>query len=317
VSKDNYNEKTLREYLLGLLPEADTERLDELSVTEEKFAQDLRRVEDDLIDAYVNDELTGRELLHFPRQYLRSQLGVERVRFAQALRDSNQLRDEQDPETEVETRPIASARSLLSFGDWSTLKWGLVTASLLICLIVSWFIFQQLRQPNAGTPQLPDGTAKSERQGSSEPDPKANEKPTPTGDAKIDPEHQAQQSPTPQANPPSPSRVVAFVLKPQLRTVSQPVELTIPNHITTVALTLQLEPGDTTYYRPILTEASSDRAVWQGGSVKSTTTDGMSVLQVRVPGALLTQGAYKIRVVGVYPDGTTETTSEYNFRIVR
>ena len=320
MSKDDYNEKTLREYLLGLLPEAETERLDELSVTEEEFAQHLRTVEDDLIDAYVNGELTGPELLRFPRQYLRSPLGVERVTFAQAFRDSNQKRRAPErAKTEVETRdsPMTSTASFFSFGNWFTLKWGLVTASLLIFLVASWFIFQQLRPPKPATPQVPDITAKSERQGSGESDPKANEKPTPTGDAKIGPVHQAQQSPTPEANLPSPPRVVAFVLKPQLRSVSQPVELTIPSDITTVAFTLQLEPSDTPYYRPILTEASSDRAIWQGGRIKSTTNDEISVLHVRVPAALLTQRAYKILVVGFYPNGTTETNSEYNFSVVK
>lgn len=320
MSKEDYNEKTLREYLLGLLPEAETESLDELSVTEEEFAQQLREVEDDLIDAYVNGELTGPELLQFPRHYLRSPFGVERVRFAQAFRDSNQTRDEiKAAKTDVETGviPMTSTAAFFSLGNWSTLKWGLVTVSLLIFLVASWFIFQQLRLPKRATPQALDSTAKSVEQESSEPDPKVNAKPTPTGDAKIDLEHQAQQSPTPPANLPGPSRVVAFVLKPQLRSVSQPTELTIPNDTTTVALTLQLEPGDTPYYRPILTEASSDRVVWQGGRIKSTTTDEMSVLHVRVPAALLTQRAYKIRVVGVYPNGTTEAASEYNFRVVK
>ena len=314
MSKDDYNEKTLREYLLGLLPEAETERLDELSVTEEEFAEHLRTVEDDLIDAYVNGELTGPELLRFPRQYLRSPLGGERVRFAQAFRDSNQKRDEvEQAKTEVVTRdsPMTSTGSFFSFGNWFTFKWALVTASLLIFLVASWLIFQQLRLPKQATPQVPDTSAKS---GSGEPDPKANETPTPTGDAKVD---LAQQSPTPKANLPSPTRVIAFVLKPQLRSVSPPVELTIPSDITIVALTLQLEPSDTPYYRPILTEASSDRAIWQGGRIKSTTTDEMSVLHVRVPAALLTQRAYKIRLVGVYPNGTTETASEYNFRVIK
>ena len=316
MSRDDYNEKTLREYLLGLLPEAETERLDELSVTEEEFAHQLRIVEDDLIDAYINGELTGPHLLQFPRHYLSSSSGVERVRFAQAFRDSTQTLAKVEPaKTEVETRviPLTSMASFFSFGNWSTLKWGLVSASLLILLVASWFIFQQLR----ARPQVPDSTAKSVQQGSSEPDPKANATPAPTGDAKIAPDHQAQQLPTPQANLSGPSRVVAFVLKPQLRSVSPPVEVTIPNDITTVALTLQLEPGDTPYYRPILTEASSDRVVWQGGRIKSTPADEMSVLHVRVPAALLTQRAYKIRVVGIYPNGTTETASEYNFRVVR
>jgi len=322
VSKQDYNDKTLREYLLGLLPEAEAERLDELSVTEEEFAQHLRTAENDLIDAYVNGELIGNELLQFPGQYLGSPLRVERVRFAQAFQSTYKTRDEMertktddDTEDNSKTSPI----SVFSFSNWSTLKWGLVASSLLLFFVASWFIFQQIRPRPQQTPlQAAGATTDTEQKGSNDQGPRPSERTQPTSDgATIERERLAQRSTTQPANLQRPSRIVAFVLKPQMRSVLQPAELTIPNDTTSVALTLQLEPSDANYYRTILTEASGDRTVWKSGRIKPTTTDEITVLHIRLPAALLKQQVYRIRAVGIYPNGTTETTNEYSFRVVK
>ena len=47
-------------YLLGALPDDDTECLDELSITDDEFVLRLRTVERDLIDAYVKGRAVGR-----------------------------------------------------------------------------------------------------------------------------------------------------------------------------------------------------------------------------------------------------------------
>ena len=322
MSKQDYNDKTLREYLLGLLPEAEAERLDELSVTEEEFAQHLRTAENDLIDAYVNGELIGNELLQFPGQYLGSPLRVERVRFARAFHSTYKTRDELErtkTDDDTEDNSKTSTVSVFSFSNRSTLKWGLVASSLLIFLVASWFILHQIKPRPQQTPlQAAGATTNSEQQGSNDQGPRPSEQAQPTSDgATIGRERLGQRSTTQPANLQSPSRIVAFVLKPQMRSASQPAELTIPNDTTSIALTLQLDLSDANYYRTILTEASSDRTVWKGGRIKPTTTDEISVLHIRLPAALLKQQVYRIRSVGIYPNGTTETTNEYFFRVVK
>src|SRR5262245_5872489 len=66
-------DKELQSYLLGLLPDEDAERLDELSIIDDQVAERLRIVEDDLVDAYVNGELTGATLERFESHYLASE----------------------------------------------------------------------------------------------------------------------------------------------------------------------------------------------------------------------------------------------------
>ena len=70
MSKRTYNDQTINEYLLGSLPEAESERLDELSFTDDEFAEALRAAEKDLVDAYVQGELSGAALERFKSHYL-------------------------------------------------------------------------------------------------------------------------------------------------------------------------------------------------------------------------------------------------------
>jgi len=72
-------------YLLGALTEAETECLDELSITDDVFALRLGTLEQDLVDAYVKGELSGEALAAFRSRYLASPAQRKRVRFARAL----------------------------------------------------------------------------------------------------------------------------------------------------------------------------------------------------------------------------------------
>src|SRR5262245_34596335 len=67
--QDNWR---LLHYLLGLLPEDETERLDEASITNEDIAARLSLVEDDLVDAYVTGTLDEDTRGHFEAFYLQS-----------------------------------------------------------------------------------------------------------------------------------------------------------------------------------------------------------------------------------------------------
>src|ERR1700723_4427444 len=83
--KQVYDDQLLTRYLLGLLPEEETERLDELSIVGDDFACRLRDVENDLVDAYASGELSGETLARFQSSYLSSAEGRERVRFPEGL----------------------------------------------------------------------------------------------------------------------------------------------------------------------------------------------------------------------------------------
>src|SRR5687768_11456621 len=77
--------QTIRDYLLGQLPESESERLDELSITDEECAERIRAVEHDLVDAFARGELHGVLLTQFRSRDLTTPRRREATRFAQAL----------------------------------------------------------------------------------------------------------------------------------------------------------------------------------------------------------------------------------------
>ena len=79
------NDQLITQYLLGSLSVPETERLDELSLTDDEFATRLQSVENDLVDAYVLGELSGETLQQFNSFYLSSPRRREKVKFAQVF----------------------------------------------------------------------------------------------------------------------------------------------------------------------------------------------------------------------------------------
>ncbi len=85
MSQPANNHPAITQYLLGALPAAETEHLDVLSFTDDEFADSIRVVENDLVDAYVQGELADDELEQFKVFYLAFPPRREKVEFAQAF----------------------------------------------------------------------------------------------------------------------------------------------------------------------------------------------------------------------------------------
>ena len=76
------DDEELIQYVLGLLPDEATERLDEASIADDEVAAQLRSVETDLVDSYVRGQLVGATLERFESYYLMSPRRRESVREA-------------------------------------------------------------------------------------------------------------------------------------------------------------------------------------------------------------------------------------------
>lgn len=72
----------LTRYLLGLLPEGETEQLDELSVVDDQVAGELCVAETELVDAYLRRALPGDLGARFESHYLASPRRRAKVAFA-------------------------------------------------------------------------------------------------------------------------------------------------------------------------------------------------------------------------------------------
>ncbi|MEP6570374.1 MAG: hypothetical protein ABJC10_11435, partial [Acidobacteriota bacterium] len=151
------------QYLLGALPETELARLDELSFTDERFANALQAAEKDLVDAYVQGELSGTALGGFKTHYLASPLRRQKLAFAQAF----QTYAEKDAAalTAVQRENPAAATTSRSGSLWRTalgnfvtprfaVQWGLAFAALALLVAGSWLVFENVRlRQQASDPQ--------------------------------------------------------------------------------------------------------------------------------------------------------------------
>jgi anti-sigma-K factor RskA len=85
TEQQRFDDQVLTRYFLGTLPEAETQRVEELSIADDSFALRLDAVENDLVDAYAREELSPENLPQFKKSYLSSPQATEKVQFAQAL----------------------------------------------------------------------------------------------------------------------------------------------------------------------------------------------------------------------------------------
>jgi anti-sigma factor RsiW len=72
-------------YLLKELPEEELEQFEDACFDQESWPAQLNLVEEDLIDAYLRDELTEARRQSFERNYLITEARQERVMMAAAL----------------------------------------------------------------------------------------------------------------------------------------------------------------------------------------------------------------------------------------
>jgi anti-sigma factor RsiW len=88
VNEHNHTDEELTRYLLGEMTEAEQMQLEAHYFADpEKFA-DLCAWRDDLIDRYVNDELSASLRLRFEAAIENAWMTSERIRFAETLQES-------------------------------------------------------------------------------------------------------------------------------------------------------------------------------------------------------------------------------------
>ena len=298
MSTQSYSAQALTRYLLGSLPEEETERLDELSITDDEFAEALRAAEDDLVDAYAQGELGGAALHQFESHYLASPARRERVRFAQALMASARSLKAWDPARAGSPRiPAAPA--------W--LQWGLAAAALLMLVAGGWAAVEnvslrrQLSQTQAARHELEQ--REQERQ-------RALDARRGFAPSDATPER-------PPVREDGPLVIAAFVLTPPTRSTGQPPILELASTSEEVAVQLELEPVVYPEYRVALVDPSNDRTVWRSGAVKASAAGAGRVVSVRIRTGLLAPGAHLLRVSGVPASGVPEIAGDYPFTVVR
>jgi anti-sigma factor RsiW len=297
----------LEDYLLGRLSDAEAEQFDELSIADEEFAWQLRAAENDLVDAYVRDNLPAETRARFESFYLASPRRRERVELARSLaKAADRVVDRpvavNAPNPSHETDPPAARTN----AAW----WLLATAAAVVVALGGILFRAVLRPPETAAPAATSSRATPARE-SGAPAPSATPPPkslsTSIAPVVVTP------------SPPSSSVATTepILLAPDTRGGAGSVAtVTVPIGADRVAFDLRLETNDFSRYRATLKDPGSDRAVWQSGWIAPAVKRESPVVPIAVPARTLKTQHYAFELTGRTDTNRTDLVASYVFEVV-
>jgi hypothetical protein len=320
----------ITDYLLGASSEAETERLDEMSLTDDDFAWRLQAAENDLVDAYVKGELSGDALARFNSHYLASPRRCEKMRFAETFQA---FADKAAPAQSTEAQTVsasAAAGKTVSHKAFRlslftvprlTLQWGFAAAALVMLLAGSYLLFENLRLRNQMAQAQGERAALEQRQQELErqlaeqraSDAETEKELSRVRDRLAQLEQQLAAGQV--ATEPHDLNVIAFNLAPQTRGVGQIATLPVPAGTDYVALTLALEADDFPAYRAALRNPATGNIVWRSGRLKTGAES--KTLRVSLRASLFSPQNYVLELYGISATGVTDLVSSYPLKVVR
>ena len=285
------DDQRLVDYLLGALPEHESEQFDERSITDDEFAWRLNAVENELVDAYVRGELPPATQEKFQGAYLSSDERREKVLFAQAFLSR------QAAAIAVDAKPGNLRRwSLASFGSW---QWAVASVLLLAASGLLLFDNRRLRDQLARqvvvTPAAPG---------------KAHDLEPPTQDAER--QHESPPSGAPQRT----LKAATFLLVAQTRDGGSVGTIAIPGGTDQVILRLQLETDDFPVYEAIVRDSATNQLVWRTTGLKSAVRPEGRVVSIGLPRAVLKLQHYTVELTGMSAASTYTFAGSYAFRVI-
>jgi len=306
-------EHELAQYLLGNLRMEECERLDELSIADDEFAERLCAAENDLVDAYVRGRLRGEALRDFESHYLATDVRRNKVAMARALCLAGA---KPVPGTDSEfslARPSASPAVNRRSPMWLprlSFAWLTITAILILFVTAAWLAVEnrRLRQQDRASLAANGALKQQLRQ---------------LG-AQLQNERTLQNSPTAATEEnvlpavDHPERLISSIfLSPPTRGAAAIPVASMAEKDRWLQLQLALESDDFSEYTVDLMNLGNSKYVWHSGRVKSADVNHRRALSLALPVGGLRPQRYAAEVSGIAPDGRHEALGSYVFKIAR
>lgn len=305
------DDELLKRYLLGALPEAETERLHALSVTDEELAGRVDAVENELVDAYVRGELPHDDREQFKSFYLSSPRRREKVRLAEGFLVL-------EGRAAAQAAGIKQAAAQRALPDRSTrrtparppfrLQWGLAAASLALLVAGGYLLLQNLGLRK----QLTDA------QSQHAPDPRVGELERQLAQersAKDQALKELQQAHDAQLNLDQ-LKTVSVLLAPPLRGAGRPPTLSLHPGTDLVVLVLPVEADDFPAYQAKLKDPRTNHVLWSSATLAIAPGSERKTVSISFRANLLKQQNYIVDLIGIPSQGTGEVIGGYPFRVV-
>ena len=322
-----------RRYLLGTLSEDEVARMEEAFFADDAKFEELELAEDELIDAYVQHELSPDEHKQFEKKLRTSPRLVERVHFAEALTEKVADSFRQRRETLVPPSPYVSEvvpKTKVRWWDGFLVRspaFALAACLVIlpvggVALVTGWLRLRSeserinseraaLQRQKEQLDQLAlEQRAQTERIAAD----LQRERNQREQDQKLIEELLRNQKREGQGQRSLLGTVASIFLTPgSLRSGGSSNQLTLQPHTRFVELKLLLERDDYRSYRARVNSASAE--VFNQRGLKPRKTGSGQILLLSIPSDRLPPDDYVVTVHGLTPSGQVESVSDYAFRV--
>jgi len=297
--------------------------------------EEIEIVEDELIDAYVREELPPRDRERFKEVVNASPRLTSRVDFARILVKPTSAEEPATVTAAIPTREESqSRRDIAPEGEsfWRRLftkspapnrfGWAMAACTLLLLLGGGTLLFEWMRL-RAESRRLVVERSKLEQQEktlASELNNRNSEMTARLEDAlaendRLLKELESSQKETPESKPKNLS--VAFFIAPGgLRSIGGENRITLSSKSSEVRLNLGLESNDYSSYSATV-QTVEGKTVWSRDRLRAQARRSGKVVELRVPTSQLPTGTYIAELTGLSTSGVREPVMKYSFRVVR
>jgi hypothetical protein len=297
------DDERLAHYLLGALPDDETERLDELSIADASFADRLNAVEYDLVDSFVRGELSGDMLARFQSRCLSSSAMREKVKVAESFAAYQQR------------SPGPGRRS---FRAESLPRWALAAAASL-ALVAAGYLATETRRLRTEVAESRSASASiAERERELQRQLEERRAAADAADKELARARDALAQLEARLNAAVGTPVVAaFLLPPARRGLGDVTTIAIPRGAGAIALRMEPEADEFARYRASIKDSASDRVIWRSGDMKPKASGAAKIVEATVPSALLKPQTYLVELAGMPATGAAgRFAGSFVFRVM-
>ena len=306
------DDELLKRYLLGALPEAETERLHELSITDDGLAARLDALENDLVDAYVRGEVPQEDRDQFKSFYLASPKRREKVRLAEGFlalqgRAARAAGIQEAEAASQRTSPDRSAGRRPA-GQRFWLQWGLAAATLSLLIGGGYLLFENL------------GLRKQLTQAQSQPapDPRVGELERQLAQERLAKDQAVKDLEQAHGSQPNLDQLktVSVLLPPPLRSAGPAPVVSVHAGTDLVVLVLPVEADDFPAYQAKLKDPRTQRLLWSSARLAVAPGGERKSVSISFRAGLLKQQNYIVELTGIPSHGAGEVIGGYPFTVV-
>ncbi|MCM3871184.1 MAG: hypothetical protein ND895_10900 [Pyrinomonadaceae bacterium] len=318
MMKPDIQENLVRRYLLGDLPESDTNELEIQILRDDEKFEEMWEIENRLVDGYVRGTLSASDQERFERHYQASPVHRQRVAVAK------NLVEEADRSgaavAHVSAKESSGARLFEKF-NFSFLSWQFATVAAMLLFAVAglWLFLDRSRLRHEQEQLRAESQSRQDREDALSQqlaNAKAESQKLESEIERLRVERNGSVQPPTQPELTQRPTIYSLLLSPMLmRSSDSPQTARIPSQTDQVRLQMRVDQENARRFQ-VSVRTVEGRQVWEQQIKPRAGRATTSIISAQIPVSRLPVGDYILTLSAINSTGQPEEVNRYFFRVI-